>query len=299
MKKINIFLMIFLIILLSGCKKTLNKNEENSDILIAYFSCTNNTKRVAQIIHEKTQGTLWEIVPEIPYTPDDIGYSDDSRALFEKNDPDSRPAIKNTIDNFNDYETIYLGYPIWWDDAPRIIYTFLESYDFSNKKIIPFCTSGSSSITGSLNNIKGLAENANWQEGKRFSENFKEEEVISWLENSEVNMVYFSIGSYKIKANLVDNEATRELIKKLPLTLELSDYAGNEKVGPLGFSLPTDNEQITTNPGEFVLYNGNQFVIFYGHNTWSYTRLGKVDISLDELNSILGSGDVSLTISLE
>lgn len=129
--------------------------EEVSDILVVYFSNTGNTKRVAQIISEETGGNLWEIIPETPYTSADLNYSDsDCRANREQNDPDARPAIANEIENFDEYETVFVGHPIWWGDAPRIIQTFLESYAFENKTVYTFSTSASSSGSGAYNGLR-------------------------------------------------------------------------------------------------------------------------------------------------
>ncbi len=117
------------------------------------------------------------------------------------------------------------------------------------------------------------------------------------------NKVVFTIGETELTATLSDNAATRALVEKLktnPVTIEMSDYGGWEKVGELGFGLPTSNEQITAKPCEFVLYQGNRLVIFYGSNSWSYTRLGKFDnVTQTELKEILGDGDVTVTIALE
>lgn len=117
------------------------------------------------------------------------------------------------------------------------------------------------------------------------------------------NKVVFTIGERELVASLADNSATQELVEKLkiaPITIDMSDYGGWEKVGGLGFSLPTSNSQITAKPCEFVLYQGNQLVIFYGSNSWSYTRLGKIEnVTQAELKEILGTGSVTVTLSLE
>lgn len=116
----------------------------------------------------------------------------------------------------------------------------------------------------------------------------------------EQNVMYIKIGNTTLTATLVDNSATKALKEKLPLTINMSDYGGWEKVGSLGFDLPTSNEQITAQPCEFVLYQGNQLVIFYGSNSWSYTKLGKINgVTQSELKEILGTGAVTLTLTLE
>ncbi len=160
---------------------------ETKDILIAYFSCTNNTKNVAQCIKDITNGNLFEIIPTNPYLEQDLNYNDsNSRSSLEQKDDNARPEISNKVDNFEDYEIIYLGYPIWHGQAPKIIYTFLESYDFSNKTIAPFCTSASSPLGSSVDNLHNSASNANWVDGKRFSSSFSPSEVENWINNLNI-----------------------------------------------------------------------------------------------------------------
>lgn len=113
----------------------------------------------------------------------------------------------------------------------------------------------------------------------------------------------FTIGETRLTASLAENDATKALVEKIkqnPVTIDMRDYGGWEKVGDFGFDLPASDKQITAQPCEFVLYQGNQLVIFYGSNSWSYTRLGKFDsVSQDELKAILGSGNVTVTISIK
>jgi len=114
-------------------------------ILVAYFSCSGTTKKTAITIAEKIGGDLYEIKPAISYTSADLNWNDkNSRSSVEMKDKSSRPAIANQVENMKEYDVIFVGFPIWWYVAPTIINTFLESYDFSGKKIIPFATSGGS-----------------------------------------------------------------------------------------------------------------------------------------------------------
>lgn len=119
----------------------------------------------------------------------------------------------------------------------------------------------------------------------------------------ETNQMYIQVGDTILTATLADNssaEALRELLKKGPLTIDMSDYGNFEKVGPLGATLPRNDEQITTTAGDIILYQGNQITIYYAQNSWSFTRLGKIsDITAQQLKEILGAGDVSVTLSLE
>ena len=157
--------------------------EDTPSTLVAYFSATGNTEGIAQHLQAILDADLYEIVPAEPYSDDDLNYNvSDCRANQEQNDPDARPAIDGSVDNMEDYDVIFLGYPIWWGEAPRIISTFLESYDFSGKTIVPFCTSASSGMGGSAENLAALAADTAWLEGARFNPGASQEEVAAWVD---------------------------------------------------------------------------------------------------------------------
>ena len=150
---------------------------------MAYFSATGNTEGIAQHLQAVLDADLYEIVPAEPYSDDDLNYNvSDCRANQEQNDPDARPAIDGSVENMDGYDVIFLGYPIWWGEAPRIISTFLESYDFTGKTIVPFCTSASSGMGGSAENLAALAGSATWLEGARFNPGASQEEVAAWVD---------------------------------------------------------------------------------------------------------------------
>lgn len=150
--------------------------------LVVYFSCTGTTELVAEYVTEILGADSYEIVPENPYTEADLAYYTNGRADQEQNDPDVRPGISGGVENMDTYDTIILGYPIWHGQAPRIISTFLESYDFSGKTIIPFCTSHSSGIGSSASNLHTLcSESAEWLDGKRFAAGVSKESVQNWI----------------------------------------------------------------------------------------------------------------------
>lgn len=156
--------------------------EQGSRVLVAYFSATNNTEGVAQHIADSMDADLYEIVPAVPYTSADLNYNNSSsRTTIEMNDPNSRPEISGGVNNMEDYDIIFLGYPIWWGQAPRIISTFLESYDFEGKTIVPFCTSASSGIGSSATNLHSLTDGAAWLSGQRFSSGASRNTVVSWI----------------------------------------------------------------------------------------------------------------------
>ena len=161
---------------------------DNSKSLIVYFSCTDTTKKIAEYIQESTGADIYRIEAEVPYTAEDLNYGDAStRATKEQNDWSARPAIAGKVENMDGYQNIVIAYPIWWGQAPRIISTFLGSYDFSGKTIIPICTSHSSGIGSSATNLHSLVDDSvTWLDGRRFSATTSKEEVIKWLEDSGI-----------------------------------------------------------------------------------------------------------------
>ncbi|MCC8101126.1 MAG: aldo/keto reductase [Clostridiales bacterium] len=159
----------------------------SNQILVVWFSCTGTTEQIAQWITGKTGADSYEIVPEDPYTEEDLAYYTGGRADREQEDTSVRPAISGSVENIGQYDVIFLGYPIWHGQAPRIISTFLESYDFADVTIIPFCTSHSSGIGSSAENLHDLCSNAvTWMDGQRFSQDTEESEVAAWINSLEL-----------------------------------------------------------------------------------------------------------------
>ena len=153
-------------------------------ILVAYFSASGNTAALAERLAAATEGELYEIQPEIPYTDADLNWMDkQSRSSIEMNDKAFRPAVIGRVKNMEQYDTIFLGFPIWWYVAPTIINTFLEQYDFSGKKIIPFATSGSSGMGDTNKELAPSCLGAVLIEGKRFPANASEKEIKEWAES--------------------------------------------------------------------------------------------------------------------
>lgn len=159
-----------------------NEVKTNKKIAIVYFSVTGTTKRVAEFIKDATNSDIFEIIPKRKYTSEDLNYGDnDTRATKEQNDKNSRPEIANNID-ISDYDIIFIGYPIWWGNTPRIIQTFIENHELNGKTMIPFCTSGSSEISSSENTLKTY-NGINWISGKRFSSSTSQSEINSWVKS--------------------------------------------------------------------------------------------------------------------
>ena len=158
--------MVFAVSACSQGNKT-KESKEMKKVLVAYFSASGVTKGVAQQLAEVTDGTLYEIKPEQPYTDADLNWRDkQSRSSVEMQDKKSRPAITDKLKNMQDYDVVYVGFPIWWYTCPTIINTFMEAYDFKGKTVIPFATSGGSSITKACEDLKTAYPNVKWKEGK-------------------------------------------------------------------------------------------------------------------------------------
>ncbi len=158
-------------------------NKEAGKVLVAYFSATGTTKALAEYAADALGADLYEIVPEEPYTDEDLNYSDrNTRATVEQNDKNARPAITSSVENMEQYEIVFLGYPIWWGEAPRIVDTFMESYEFGGKTIVPFCTSGSSGIGSSATNLHGLCtDDVTWLDGVRLGSSSSREDIAEWI----------------------------------------------------------------------------------------------------------------------
>lgn len=155
---------------------------QGSKVLVAYFSATGTTKGVAEHIANGLNADIYEIIPVEPYTAADLNYNDnDSRSTIEMNDPAFRPAISGSVENMELYDIVFIGYPIWWGEAPRIVSTFMESYDFSGKTVIPFCTSGGSGVGSSASNLEQLTSGAAWMEGHRLNGSDSQETVMEWV----------------------------------------------------------------------------------------------------------------------
>lgn len=159
-----------------------NSNTDKKDTLVVVFSATGTTKNVAKKIAEIENADFYEIEPKEEYTTADLNWNDrNSRSTKEQNDPKSRPEIGSEKISVKEYKKIYIGFPIWWGEEPRIVDTFVESYDFSDITMIPFCTSSSSGIGRSGQNLADNAKSGNWLDGKRFSGSVSETEVKNWI----------------------------------------------------------------------------------------------------------------------
>ena len=151
--------------------------------LVAYFSASGQTAKLAKTLAGVTGGDLFEIAPETAYTAADLDWMDKkSRSTIEMKDPKSRPAIAGKVADMAQYDTVFVGFPIWWYQAPRIIETFLESYDFSGKTVIPFATSGGSGMGKTAQILSRICPDATVRTGKRFSSSVSEKALAAWAE---------------------------------------------------------------------------------------------------------------------
>ena len=182
MKKLAIILIVIILALsVSLCACSSKVNTQPVKIAVVYFSITNNTKTVANYIADIKGADVFEIEAEVPYTPEDLSYEDNTnRSSREQADDTSRPQMKKAID-LSQYGIVYIGYPIWHSKAPRILYTFVESQEWGWTQIIPFCTSAETDIGESAILLKNLGHGGEWQEGKRFAENATKSDVETWI----------------------------------------------------------------------------------------------------------------------
>ena len=150
--------------------------------IVTYFSASGTTKKVAENIAKILECDIFEIVPETIYTPEDLDWTDKkSRSTIEMNDKTFRPPIKETID-LTGYDTILIGFPVWWYTAPTIINTFIESCDMDGKTVIPFCTSGGTGISGCEKDLKNAYPDIDWKPGRKLTGRESEEEIKNWIE---------------------------------------------------------------------------------------------------------------------
>jgi len=156
--------------------------------LVAYFSCTGTTKKLAETLAGAVKADLYEIKPAVPYTSADLNWSDsNARSTKEMNDRSSRPAIAGPVAELADYDTVFVGFPIWWYVAPTIINTFLESGDFSGKTVIPFCTSGMSGPGETDARLRpSCSKDAAWRPAKRFPGRTGAAELKKWVESLDL-----------------------------------------------------------------------------------------------------------------
>ena len=171
-----------------SCKEV-HYEKNDSGILIAYYSATGNTKSAAEMIAKETGGELLELQPVEEYTKADLNYNDDSSRVCKEYADESLRTVElkeDTVENWEDIQTVYIGYPIWWGIAAWPVNEFVENNDFTGKTVIPFCTSASSGLGDIGKLLEEMAETGDWLDGERVSSNVSEEDVKTWLDDLEL-----------------------------------------------------------------------------------------------------------------
>ncbi len=272
-------------------------------------STLGNTEQIAGWIAEMTGGDLFLIQTEYTYPVD----YDQTVEVGEGQDTDGyRPNLISHLEQIEQYDIVYLVYPIWHYTLSVPTAAFLDEYDFSGKTIYAFAANAGSRFADSIEKIQAAEPDADVIEGISISQHEMEDtqdtvfaKMQEWMEETNEKeqttmKMNVQVGTYTFTATLEDNDAVRELKEMMqagPVTIHMSDYSGFEKVGSLGRNLTTSNSQTTTTAGDIVLYNGNNIVMFYGSNSWSYTRIGKID-DLADWTAALGSGDITVIFTL-
>lgn len=311
--------------------KTLQKNlSDNNKILVAYFSHSGetynvgevkvgNTKMMANYIIDYLGADSFEIIP-------DKEYPKDYDALVEEAQEEQRNDISvkyvGDVEDFNQYDIIFIGYPIWDGEIPNVVQEFLKNHNLKGKTVIPFNTHEGSGDAETYEEIKQELNNATILEGLPIKGTVArtekgKQETIAWLkdlgfdkqsnkEEGEKNMpeefnnkVNININGTNYTATLEENNTTKKLINKLPLKITMDELNGNEKYYYMDSSLPTDSKRVgKIETGDMMLYGSNCLVIFYDSfsTPYSYTRIGKID-NPDSLKSVVGKGNIEVTIN--
>ena len=295
--------------------------EPSGKTLVVYYSFTGNCKTLAAVLAGYAGADVLEIQPAqegLDYAADNyaIGSSLIAAIREKPNDPASYPAIKAVNRDAADYENIVIVTPLWWSNMAAIMqsYLFKEGSKLKDKKVGLIVSSASSGISSVVADAKRLVPEAKWAGEALWINNSnrsKSDELVKewWdgLNKSEDTMpveIKITVSGKSLPVKIEDNVATKALVAALreaSITYEAHDYGGFEKVGGIGRTLPSGDSQITTQPGDVILYASDQIVLFYGSNSWSYTRIGKIQYgTLDELKSFLqaGKGKISVTLSL-
>ena len=313
MKKLIVFLCAML---------TLLSTDATAKTLVVYYSYTGNCREIVSTLTNQIQADVVEIVP----AEKGLRYEANNYALGTQllnaikanpNNASSYPAIDPVTTSLADYQNIIIVTPLWWSQMAAIMQTFLfqSASQMEGKHVGMIVSSHSSGISGVVADAKRLLPNATWAGDALWmnaSNHSRRASLIeNWLktqnfakEQTTMDKIYITIGGQTVSATLVDNAATKALVEKLqqaPVTVTLNSSGDFEIWGALGFSLPTSNQQMTAQSGDVILYSGSNICLFYGSNSWSYTRLGKIDgLSENELRSFLKAGEnnISVTLSL-
>ncbi len=290
-------------------------------VLVVYYSYTGNCRQIVESLTAQIEADVMEIEP----AEKGLQYEANNYALGMQllnainaapNDPDSYPAIDPvTISDLSGYDNIIIVTPLWWSQMAAIMQTYLFNYgsQMAGKHVGLIVSSHSSGISQVVADAKRLVPDAVWMGDalwiKASNHSNRATLIQNWIASqdfapgqSTMDKLFVTIDGVTQSATLADNAATRELVNRLQeasITVTLNSSGGFEIWGPLGFSLPTSNEQVYAQPGDIVLYNGSNICLFYGSNSWSYTRLGHIDnLTQDELRTFLKAGESNINVTL-
>ena len=295
--------------------------QEDGKTLVVYYSYTNNCHEIVTSLTSQIQADVMRIEPaDKTQKYEANGYAIGTELLnaikAAPNDATSYPAIDPvSITDLSQYQNIIIVTPLWWSQMAAIMQTYLFNYSaqMAGKHVALIVSSHSSGISGVVADAERLVKNVTWMGDALWINNSNRSQCASliqdWLptlnfaeKQTTMDKLYITIGGVTQPATLVDNDATQALVARLKdgaVTVTLNSSGGFEIWGALGFSLPTSNEQINAQPGDVILYNGSNICIFYGTNSWSYTRLGKIDgLSESELRTFLKAGEGNITVTL-
>ena len=300
---------------------TYSTNGDNKT-LIVYYSYTNNTEQIVDDLKNMINADVIEVEPankNLDYAANNyaIGTEQLNKIKNNPNDESSYPAIDPVIVDMSKYNTVIIATPLWWSQMASNMQTLLFKYgdEMAGKNIGLIVSSHSSGISGVEADAKRLVPNGKfyakslWINASKHSQ--RKALLEQWLKdvnyNDNVNVDYntmnLKVNNSTMKVKLSDNAATKALVERLKegtITYNAYDYGSFEKVGALGFSLPSNDTYITTEPGDIMLYTSNQLCIFFDSNSWEYTPIGKIEgMTKQQLKDAFGTGEVSITLSLD
>ena len=322
------FFLIMAAMLLTCCSSDSEVNAEpvqtnsSGKTLVVYYSYTGNCHEIVNSLTAQIDADVLEIQP----AEKGLRYEANNYALGTQllntikaapNDADSYPAIDPVTVSLDNYQNIIIVTPLWWSQMAAIMQTFLfqNSTQMAGKTVALIVSSYSSSISGVVADAQRLLPDATWAGEALWINNANHSKRASLIQNwlptqnfqtsgEMTQILYITIGGVTKTATLVNNSSTKALVAQLQqgdITYEAHDYGGFEKVGPLGYTFPENNEQITTRPGDLILYLGSNLCIYYDTNSWSFTRVGSLnDMTQAEIKQWVnaGGGNVSVTLSL-
>ena len=314
---------ILLITLVSCCSRNnevsaQTETTNGSGTIVLYYSYTGSIQAIVDEIQILKNVDVVEVQP----VEKNVKYEANNYAIGSalistiRNNPDaaeSYPAVEAVSIDFSKYNNVIIATPLWWSNmaAPMQSFLFEHGSELAGKNIGLIVSSASSGISSVVTDAKRLIPNGNFSDESLWindeNRNSMPNLVNEWIEQLNFTYImkeklYITINDNTLTATLYDNTSSQALVaalKEAPITYEAHNYGDFEKVGDLGQSFPTNDEQITTAPGDLILYQGSNLCIYYDKNYWKFTRLGKIDeLSQAELKSVLGTENCSITLSL-